>query len=904
MFLKRLEAIRYGGMVDAALGDLEPGLNLCHGSNEAGKSTFTSLIRHVLYGFPRRKGAERLYLPPSGDHRVGRLVFSTDDGDVIFERTEGVHGGEVTASSPTGKEVGSKTLETITTGVGSGVYRTVFGFSLEELSDRDSLADIQSRLYATTTGLKVNPHDVVEGLRQEAEALWAPRARTKALHGLAKDLRKAREARRAVNEVAERYRSDRSRRDEVAGEIEAIEETLRSARVEEERLAALLEEGRKFEEKTREREEEASEKRLEAEQAGRESALLDVDEDLLVNADAIERLGTRFELFRSEVEQLRRDTERLHELQRDLKRRAADMGEDFSLDEASDVHFDLELENHLAEAEERIHKKRHERDASVGRARDAANEHQEARAAAVARSQDLGLGSDEAMADTIGVKMEAIDRLLTIGTDAPSGSPLLLPAVAGAAIATVMVIAGLALEDRFLIWAAALPAILALALFVGHWLQGRKTPAEISSLSAVLDVKGTPSAARLVEMRSRFEGARQLWATERNLGRKAAAQRAAEQSAAEEYDLEWAQWLTWLENHGLQTQSGQPESVRRVMRVLRDLRTRLEGRQELEAQIDRRHATCRQFIDAARKIGAESDTAEGIDAYEAIEHSVRTILARLGAARRLEDNRRALRTAEENASERAEAAEKAAQAARDSLASVLDRAGIGDGGSLADLEAAVAVARRHSGEIEAERGELLEARGTLDGRLQRGAEESESARLRLAETGLEERISETVEEYAVRAVAARLLEESLASYEAEKQPAVIQKAQQIFAALTEGRYTRLSTPIGRFEPIVSDGSGTGKEPEILSRATAEQLFLALRLSYVENLADAHPALPVIMDDVLVNFDDTRRQAAIEVIADFARKRQVIFFTCHSATVEAFVEATGDSLILEMPRSQR
>ncbi len=57
-----------------------------------------------------------------------------------------------------------------------------------------------------------------------------------------------------------------------------------------------------------------------------------------------------------------------------------------------------------------------------------------------------------------------------------------------------------------------------------------------------------------------------------------------------------------------------------------------------------------------------------------------------------------------------------------------------------------------------------------------------------------------------------------------------------------------------------------------------------------------------MDDVLVNFDDTRRQAAIEVIADFARKRQVIFFTCHSATVEAFVEATGDSLILEMPRS--
>jgi uncharacterized protein YhaN len=897
MFLKRLEAVRYGDMVDAVLGDLSPGLNICHGANEAGKSTFTSLIRHMLYGFPRRKGSERLYLPPAGDHRVGRLVFATDDGDVVFERTEGVRGGEVTASSTGGNEVGSDTLETITAGVGSGVYRTVFGFSLEELSDRDSLADIQSRLYATTAGLKVNPHGVVEDLRQKAEELWAPRARTKALHVLAKELRKVREDRRAVAEVAERYRADRSSRDEVALQIEAIEESLKSARVEEERLAALLEEGKRLQDRIREREEEASEKHLEAEQANREAAILDVDDELLVNAEAIERLGTKFELFRSEVEQLRRDTERLHEVERDLKRRAADMGENFSLDEASDVHFDLELENHLAEAEERIHKKRHERDASIGRARDASNEHQEARAAAVAKSQELGFESDEA-ADEIGVKMEAVDRLLAVGTDAPSGN-LLLPAVGSAAIATVMVIAGLALADRFLVWAAALPAALAIALFVGHWLQGRKTPAEISSLTAVLGINGIPSAGRLVELRSRLEAARQLWATERSLGLKATAQKAAEQSAVEEYDREWAEWLTWLENHGLQTPSGQPESVRRVMRLLRDLRTRLEGHQELEAQIGRRHATCRQFAADARRIGAVTEPTEGVEAYEAIEHSVRSMLARLGAARRLDDKRRALLTVEENASERAEAAEKEVKAAREDLAAVLERAGIGEGGSLVDLEAAVAVARHRSAEIEAERGELLETRGTLDGRLQRGAEESESARLRLAEAGLEERISETVEEYAVLAVAARLLERSLASYEAEKQPAVIQQAQQIFAALTEGRYTRLATPIGRFAPVVSDGNGTGKEPEKLSRATAEQLFLALRLSYVENLANAHPALPVIMDDVLVNFDDTRRHAAIKAISDFARDRQVIFFTCHEATGAAFREAEPKSTLIEM-----
>ena len=899
MYLKRLEAVRYGELEGAVLGDLKPGLNLCHGPNEAGKSTFTSLIRHVLYGFPRGRVVERLYLPPAGDHRVGRLVFAGDDGDVVFERTEGVHGGEVTVSAAGGKEPGGDSLESITAGVGSGVYRTVFGFSLEELSDMGSLADIQSRLYATTAGLKVNPYDVVEDLRQNADALWAPRARTKVLHTLGQELRQVREDRRAVEEVAERYRADRMRRDEVAAELEMVEDRLRTGRIQEERLSALLGEGRRFDEKISEHEETAAEVGIEADGARREAAAMEVDEDLLAKAESIERLGTRFELFRSEVAELRRDDQRFHELHRDLQRRARDMGENFSLDEASDVHFDLELENHLAEAEERLQKLRLGRDAAARRAQEANDEFLEARTAALARSRELGLGDDELARDVVGVRMETVDRLLTIGSGPPQANFAELPGVAAAAIAVVMVVAGLVLHDRHLVWAAILPVLLAAVLFIRSWLRRRETPTEVASLVAVLGLDETPSPARLVENRSQLEGLRQLWATERQLGRKASAQKTAEHAAVDGHDREWSQWLEWLERHNLQTRSGQPESVRRVMRLLRDLRTRLEGRQELEAQIERRHVTCRHFVEEALKIGADAQHPEGLEAYEEIEHSVRSILARLGAARRLDNKRRELQTAEANSRERTEMAARTAQSAREDLAAIHQRAGFGDDCSLADLEAAVAVARRTAAEVEAERGELLVTRGTLDGRLQSGAEESQSVRLRLAEAGLEERISETIESYAVHALAARLLEQSLASYEAEKQPAVIQRAQEIFALLTEGRYTRLATPLGRFEPIVSDGGGTGKEPEKLSRATAEQLFLALRLSYVENLANAHPALPVIMDDVLVNFDDKRKLPAIKVIADFASQRQVIFFTCHAATAEAFRTAVPQSTLIEM-----
>jgi uncharacterized protein YhaN len=85
----------------------------------------------------------------------------------------------------------------------------------------------------------------------------------------------------------------------------------------------------------------------------------------------------------------------------------------------------------------------------------------------------------------------------------------------------------------------------------------------------------------------------------------------------------------------------------------------------------------------------------------------------------------------------------------------------------------------------------------------------------------------------------------------------------------------------------------------LSRATAEQLFLALRLSYIDNLAGANPSLPVLMDDVLVNFDDERRRAAAQVIAEFASSRQVIYFTCHPATAQTFVKAAGELTMLDM-----
>ena len=453
---------------------------------------------------------------------------------------------------------------------------------------------------------------------------------------------------------------------------------------------------------------------------------------------------------------------------------------------------------------------------------------------------------------------------------------------------------GVALGDRLLALAALLPGVLGLGLLVGARRTRHRGP-DVKAFLPVLGLESQPTPAELMWLRDALQGYQRLWTVERERERMASAREATALAAAAAYDRVWGEWLDWLGEHKLETPSNAPGGVRRLIGLLREMRSSIEAQHEIEARIEERRSGLTEFEAQARRVGAVTGDVTGFDE---VLHGVRSLLARLVATREAAETLRQLRLNEATALERAEVLESRVESTQCRLQELLRGMGVGDDANLADLEAAVAVARDQSSEVEKAREKFLEARATLDGRLEIGARECASAELRLAETGLEERIADGLESYAVNAVAERLLGEALESYEAERQPAVIQRAQEIFSSLTDGRYTRLATPIGRFEPSVADQKSAGKSPEELSRATAEQLFLALRLSYIENLAGAHPALPILMDDVLVNFDDQRRPAAARVIADFAAGRQIIFFTCHSATLDAFAEAgVGDCMEL-------
>jgi len=174
-----------------------------------------------------------------------------------------------------------------------------------------------------------------------------------------------------------------------------------------------------------------------------------------------------------------------------------------------------------------------------------------------------------------------------------------------------------------------------------------------------------------------------------------------------------------------------------------------------------------------------------------------------------------------------------------------------------------------------------------------------SAETRLQLHAIEKQLEDTARNWRVDATAESLLQEIRRSYERNRQPETLREASNYLDQLTRGRYERVWTPLGE-DQLRVDGSGDRTfTVEQLSRGTREQLFLALRLALASEYARRGKALPLVFDDVLVNFDSARVSAAARTINEYAQSgRQILLFTCHEHIRDTF-DAQGVSVI-ELP----
>ena len=201
--------------------------------------------------------------------------------------------------------------------------------------------------------------------------------------------------------------------------------------------------------------------------------------------------------------------------------------------------------------------------------------------------------------------------------------------------------------------------------------------------------------------------------------------------------------------------------------------------------------------------------------------------------------------------------------------------------------------------------EKVRAHQDCSSKLRELASSARIAELDQQRIGLEKELDDVLDRWAELGCARLLLERTLRRHEQERQPAVLARAGERFAKVTEGRYTCLLPSVsdegGRDSIRVVTATGAELDASSLSRGTIEQLYLCLRLGLAETFAERAEALPLVLDDVLVNFDPGRAASVAEALAATAERHQVLFLTCHPHLAEVVGAVSPGAQLIQLER---
>jgi uncharacterized protein YhaN len=146
-------------------------------------------------------------------------------------------------------------------------------------------------------------------------------------------------------------------------------------------------------------------------------------------------------------------------------------------------------------------------------------------------------------------------------------------------------------------------------------------------------------------------------------------------------------------------------------------------------------------------------------------------------------------------------------------------------------------------------------------------------------------------------LATSLLETQIEQFRKQNQGPLLQKSGEVFQAITRGAFSGLGAEFNADDIPILVGiraDQTQVPIEGLSDGTRDQLYLALRLAALDRYLDEHEPMPLILDDLLITFDNERTQAILPQLADLARRTQILLFTHHEHLVELVGQTLGPS----------
>jgi len=191
-------------------------------------------------------------------------------------------------------------------------------------------------------------------------------------------------------------------------------------------------------------------------------------------------------------------------------------------------------------------------------------------------------------------------------------------------------------------------------------------------------------------------------------------------------------------------------------------------------------------------------------------------------------------------------------------------------------------------EIESIRNELQEF--TNQRKKMEEASDESAREAQLAELA-SSRIQQDGERFVRLQLAITLLKSRIDRFREQNQGPFMEKASHWFEEITGEAFSGIITSYDDGDqPVIAgqrSGNGPGRTVPIggMSEGTRDQLYLALRLAGLElHLAD-HEPMPLILDDLLVHFDDERALRALTALRDFGQRSQVLLFTHHAHLVQ-------------------
>lgn len=190
-------------------------------------------------------------------------------------------------------------------------------------------------------------------------------------------------------------------------------------------------------------------------------------------------------------------------------------------------------------------------------------------------------------------------------------------------------------------------------------------------------------------------------------------------------------------------------------------------------------------------------------------------------------------------------------------------------------------------DMKEEISELNRRLGELGERMDRTLRDGDLGRLQTERNAKWAELVEKVREWGVLSLEESMIDLSCTDLYSKMQPSVIETANRYLAMMTNGRYSLDPDP--RLEEIVIKDSLQHKTSRQWSSGLGDQVYLSIKMAVAKEMGSER--LPMILDDILVRFDQDRRRGACAAILDFAKDQQVFLFSCDSTVENAFPSGT-------------